>query len=656
MIMTIIDLVIIGLIIAAFRSFLQNRALLKQLKLNLGVSLILIGLLFFMCFYLADLVVMYLFPAIMPMAKAMEMMRRLHLNYMWIISILGLCSIVVGLVYLVKVLFPKVASLIKIAEETQQELENRVEERTKELNSEIIERKHVEQALQNSETNLIKAQEVAQIGSWHLNLPGNNLVWTDEIYKMFGVPLGTPMNYEGFLELVHPEDKNYVDKKWKAAIEGAPYDIEHRLLIDNKVKWVREKAELVIDDNGSTVEGIGITQDITERKRLEETSLQAQKLESVGILAGGIAHDFNNILTGILGNISLAKIATSPESKVFKRLTEAENATDHATTLAKQLLTFSKGGVPIRETAYAMNLIKDSVSFSLRGSNISYEYSIQEDLWPVDMDMGQINQVISNLVINARHAMPGGGLLKVGAENITIGTDKEDTMDGLLKEGQYIKISIDDNGTGIGKEHLDKIFDPYFTTKEKGSGLGLATSYSIIKKHSGHITVESQIGAGTTFSIYLPASKKKIAGDKGREGPAASLKEKKHKGMKVLVMDDEAVIRDVVGEMLTSLGYEVDFAIEGDEAIGMYRKAKESGEPFGAVIMDLTIPGGMGGKEAVKKLLEIDPGVKVIVSSGYYNDPIMANFRNYGFSGVINKPYTITDLGAMLHQVITGKI
>jgi PAS domain S-box-containing protein len=656
MIMTIIDLVIIGLIIAAFRSFLQNRALLKQLELNLGVSLILIGLLFFMCFYLADLVVMYLFPAIMPMAKAMEMMRRLHLNYMWIISILGLCSIVVGLVYLVKVLFPKVASLIKIAEETQQELENRVEERTKELNSEIIERKHVEQALQNSETNLIKAQEVAQIGSWHLNLPGNNLVWTDEIYKMFGVPLGTPMNYEGFLELVHPEDKNYVDKKWKAAIEGAPYDIEHRLLIDNKVKWVREKAELVIDDNGSTVEGIGITQDITERKRLEETSLQAQKLESVGILAGGIAHDFNNILTGILGNISLAKIATSPESKVFKRLTEAENATDHATTLAKQLLTFSKGGVPIRETAYAMNLIKDSVSFSLRGSNISYEYSIQEDLWPVDMDMGQINQVISNLVINARHAMPGGGLLKVGAENITIGTDKEDTMDGLLKEGQYIKISIDDNGTGIGKEHLDKIFDPYFTTKEKGSGLGLATSYSIIKKHSGHITVESQIGAGTTFSIYLPASKKKIAGDKGREGPAASLKEKKHKGMKVLVMDDEAVIRDVVGEMLTSLGYEVDFAIEGDEAIGMYRKAKESGEPFGAVIMDLTIPGGMGGKEAVKKLLEIDPGVKVIVSSGYYNDPIMANFRNYGFSGVINKPYTITDLGAMLHQVITGKI
>jgi PAS domain S-box-containing protein len=656
MIMTIIDLVIIGLIIAAFRSFLQNRALLKQLELNLGVSLILIGLLFFMCFYLADLVVMYLFPAIMPMAKAMEMMRRLHLNYMWIISILGLCSIVVGLVYLVKVLFPKVASLIKIAEETQQELENRVEERTKELNSEIIERKHVEQALQNSETNLIKAQEVAQIGSWHLNLSGNNLVWTDEIYKMFGVPLGTPMNYEGFLELVHPEDKNYVDKKWKAAIEGAPYDIEHRLLIDNKVKWVREKAELVIDDNGSTVEGIGITQDITERKRLEETSLQAQKLESVGILAGGIAHDFNNILTGILGNISLAKIATSPESKVFKRLTEAENATDHATTLAKQLLTFSKGGVPIRETAYAMNLIKDSVSFSLRGSNISYEYSIQEDLWPVDMDMGQINQVISNLVINARHAMPGGGLLKVGAENITIGTDKEDTMDGLLKEGQYIKISIDDNGTGIGKEHLDKIFDPYFTTKEKGSGLGLATSYSIIKKHSGHITVESQIGAGTTFSIYLPASKKKIAGDKGREGPAASLKEKKHKGMKVLVMDDEAVIRDVVGEMLTSLGYEVDFAIEGDEAIGMYRKAKESGEPFGAVIMDLTIPGGMGGKEAVKKLLEIDPGVKVIVSSGYYNDPIMANFRNYGFSGVINKPYTITDLGAMLHQVITGKI
>ncbi|MEE9543819.1 MAG: PAS domain S-box protein [Thermodesulfobacteriota bacterium] len=406
-------------------------------------------------------------------------------------------------------------------------------------------------------------------------------------------------------------------------------------------------------ENGEVTKVISIVRDITERKKIEAELLKAQKLESVGILAGGIAHDFNNIITGILGNISLAKTYSTPEGKAFKRLLEAENAVEQATKLAQQLLTFSKGGKPIKEAAYIRNLIKDSVSFSLSGSNVRCEYTIQEDLWSVDMDTGQINQVFSNLAINARHAMPEGGLLKVGAENITIGDDNDnkDVISRLLKEGRHIKISIEDNGTGIGKEHLDKIFDPYFTTKEGGSGLGLATSYSIIKKHGGHITVKSQPGTGTICYLYLPVSKE-LPIDKSSEEIVTSLKGRLHKGMKVLVMDDEEIIRDVSGEMLTSLGYKVDFAINGNEAIELYKKAKESGEPFGAVIMDLTIPGGMGGEEAIKKLLEVDPEAKVIVSSGYSNDPIMSNYKNYGFRGVIAKPYKVVDLAEKVHEVI----
>jgi PAS domain S-box-containing protein len=435
---------------------------------------------------------------------------------------------------------------------------------------------------------------------------------------------------------------------------GVPLEFEEIVPHDDGLHTYISIKFPLYDASGKIEAICGIATDITERKHLEQESFKAQKLESVGLLAGGIAHDFNNIITGILGNISLAKIYSSPEGKAFKRLIEAENAVKHATRLAQQLLTFSKGGKPIKKTAYARNLIKDAVSFSLSGSNIRCEYSIREELWPVDMDTGQINQVFSNLVINARHAMPEGGVLKVGAENITIGDDKRDALEGLLKEGRYIKISVTDNGTGIDKVHLDKIFDPYFSTKEGGSGLGLATSYSIINKHDGHITVESQPGAGTTFRLYLPASKE-LPEDKGREELIASLKEKKHKGMKVLVMDDEEIVRDVAGKILTSLDYEVDFATEGNEAIGLYRKAKESGEPFDVVIMDLTIPGGMGGKEAIKKLLEVDPGAKVIVSSGYFNDPVMSDYKKYGFSGVIAKPYNLAELRATVHKVIAGE-
>jgi PAS domain S-box-containing protein len=422
-------------------------------------------------------------------------------------------------------------------------------------------------------------------------------------------------------------------------------------LANHTVLVSRDGTERILADSGAPIRGkdgeiIGVVlvfRDVTERRKMEEELQKVEKLESIGVLAGGIAHDFNNILTAILGNITLAKIYAESDDKILERLTEAEKASLRAKDLTQQLLTFSKGGAPIKKTASIRELLKDSVSFILRGSNVKCEFFLPDDLWSVELDEGQMNQVINNLVINAQQAMPEGGVMNVRAENMAVGKGH-----GLpLKEGKYVKIAIEDQGTGISKEHLSRIFDPYFTTKQKGSGLGLTTAYSIIKNHDGYISVESRLGEGTCFNIYLPASEKEIVENKAvEERPLVG------KG-RILVMDDEELVRNVAGEMLKSIGYDVEFAREGTEAIEVYKKAKDSGEDFDVVIMDLTIPGGMGGKEAIKKLFEIDPGVRAIVSSGYSNDPIMSNFKKYGFRGVVAKPYKIKELGEAIHKVIT---
>jgi PAS domain S-box-containing protein len=387
---------------------------------------------------------------------------------------------------------------------------------------------------------------------------------------------------------------------------------------------------------------ISITRDITERRRLEEELLKADKLESVGILAGGIAHDFNNILTSIIGNVSLARMHLKPGSKVFDLLSSAETASIRARGLTGQLLTFARGGTPVKKTASISRLIRESPLFVLQGSKSEFEFSIAEDLWPVEADPGQISQVISNIVINANQAMPEGGIIRVTADNLVL----EEERGMQVKPGRYIRISIQDQGTGIAEKHLSKIFDPYFTTKNEGSGLGLAAAYSIIKKHSGHISVDSLLGAGTTFSIYLPVSDKAIP---VKEEAALLTGEGK-----VLLMDDDRVLREMVDEMLEMLGYETEFAEDGAEAIEMYRKAKESEKPYDAVILDLTIPGGMGGKEAVKRLLEIDPELKAIVFSGYSDDPVMSNYREYGFKGMMAKPFDLQALGKVLNDVLKG--
>ena len=394
--------------------------------------------------------------------------------------------------------------------------------------------------------------------------------------------------------------------------------------------------------------GIGITRDISERKKTEELVSQAQKMEAIGQLAGGIAHDFNNILMGIFGNISMIKTILPKDHPGLKYIEDSEKSMDRATHLTSQLLTFAKGGGPVKENICLGDLIKDVSLFDLSGSNVKLVFEQSKDLWIAKVDKGQMQQVFSNLTLNAKQAMPNGGILFISLQNIDI---PEKTIPTLVK-GKYIKAIIRDEGTGIDVRHLKRIFEPFFTTKVTGKGLGMATVYSIIDKHGGHISVKSTVGKGTTFTLYLPAVKsQQILKTKLLDVADNS---KKPQTAKILVMDDEVVICNLIIDMLKNYGFSVSTATDGKQAVNMYKRSVESGAPFDVVIMDLTIPGGIGGKEAVKELLKINPKVKCIVSSGYANDPVMTNFSGYGFKGIASKPYTPTKLMEVINQVLRG--
>jgi PAS domain S-box-containing protein len=413
---------------------------------------------------------------------------------------------------------------------------------------------------------------------------------------------------------------------------------------EDEVRWLRWTNRALFNEKKEINEYQSVGFDITDRKRAEEDLQRTNKLESLGTLAGGIAHDFNNIIMCILGNISLTMIKLEPDDERYKTLKEAEKAVKHARDLAHQLLTFAKGGTPVKKAMSIQDLIKESASFVLRGSKVKCEFFFEKDLPSVEVDESQISQVINNMIINADEAMPEGGKVFIRVEKEEI---KEDSPS--LKKGLYIKITITDQGIGIQEKHLQKIFDPYFTTKQKGNGLGLAICYSIIKKHDGNITVESKIGVGTSFYIFLPASENIMYEEEKNEMKILKGSER------ILVMDDELIIRDVLKKMLSHLGYNWELASNGEEAIILYKESIDLNKKFDAVIMDLTVPGKMGGEKAVKELLKIDPYAKVIVSSGYSNDPIMANYKNYGFIDCIAKPYKIEDLSVILRRVIDKK-
>ena len=405
----------------------------------------------------------------------------------------------------------------------------------------------------------------------------------------------------------------------------------------------RDKAIRWIDGRLVRLE---IATDITGRKKMEDELLTVQKLESVGILAGGIAHDFNNLLQVIMGNISLAKSYLKPHDNIFEMLNNAEEASEAAKELSFRLLVFSKGGDPVKKIASVGSVLRKAVGLSMSGSNVACDLVLPDDLYPVEIDEGQVIQVFNNILINAREAMPRGGTVTVSAKNIFI-SESEPLP---LEAGDYVRVSLQDRGTGIPEENLSKIFDPYFSTKDmgsqKGTGLGLSISLAIVKKHGGHISVESQEGEGTTVHIFIPASKKASFAGETEKVKRDDLPKKR-----LLFMDDDERISGLITTMVELLGYEVECARDGEQAIALYRQAKASGETFSAVILDLTVKGSMGGDKVLKRLLEIDPGVRAIISSGYVDDPIMKDFRKYGFVDAIAKPYKIEQLKELLAKL-----
>lgn len=388
---------------------------------------------------------------------------------------------------------------------------------------------------------------------------------------------------------------------------------------------------------------VGLFDDVTQRRRMEVEMLRVQRLESVGVLAGGIAHDFNNILTGILGNISLCRdIVDDPASEAGGLLLAAEKACGRARDLTQQLLTFSRGGGPIKQDAFLPELVRETAEFVLSGSNVRATFDFAEDVGRVEVDRGQFARVVHNLVLNAVQAMPEGGAVEIAARRVSLA----DGEFAALGAGEYVRLSIRDEGPGIPAKDLGRVFDPYFSTRRDGTGLGLSVANSIVRKHDGFLGVESESGHGTTFTILLPARCGRGGAVVGAGGDARVT------GIgRVLVMDDDADVREVLARMLRALGYEAQLTHDGEQALAAYRDLREAGEPVLAVIMDLTVPGGMGGREAMRELLRLDPGVRGIVISGYSNDPVMSRPRDFGFCDVIPKPVGLAGLREALARI-----
>ncbi len=396
------------------------------------------------------------------------------------------------------------------------------------------------------------------------------------------------------------------------------------------------------DVKGKIVGTVAVLRDTTELEKMAQEALKLQKLESLGLLAGGIAHDFNNILTGVLANISITKMHEDFRGESSAFLDEAEKACYRARGLTNQLLTFSRGGAPVKRIVSLRKLLKNATKFSLRGSNVDSQFSLPNDLWCAEVDEGQLNQAINNIVLNSKQAMENGGVVRVEARNVSAIDEKKTP----LKQGKYIEISIRDSGRGISARNLRKIFDPYFTTKEKGSGLGLATAHSIIQKHGGCIFAESEPGKWTEMHIFLPATQKRRLETPRRVREI--IKGKAH----VLYMDDDPMIRSVVETMLSDVGYTVHTTKDGHETLRSFKEKMNTENAFDIVVLDLTIPGGMGGAQTIEKLRRIDPAVKAIVASGYSDDEILARYGDFGFAAYISKPFNIEELGGVIHDVL----
>jgi two-component system cell cycle sensor histidine kinase/response regulator CckA len=507
---------------------------------------------------------------------------------------------------------------------------------------ELAERNHARAALQESARTLTNILENTTDGFFAV----------DRQWKF------TYLNPEAEKLLARARDDLIGRELWKEfpELNNSPFELNYR-----RVMTEQEPAEFEASDEAGKVwfevhaypSGGGVSvffRDMTERKHNEEERLTTSKLESLGTLAGGIAHDLNNILTVISGNIGLAQLdAPRDAGSLLSFLSKAGQAAQHAAHLSSQLLTFSKGGAPLKRVASISELLGQAAEFSLYGSNLRADIDIAVDLWKAEVDPGQIEQVINALMINAREAMPHGGTVRISGRNVEL----EEKSGSLLPAGRYIKIMIADRGGGISEALATKIFDPYFTTKPTGSGLGLSISYSIVKRHGGVLHLENSSPEGSTFAFYLPATERPVAAPE----PEVSERVFNFNHQKVLVMDDEAAIRDLTSQLLGTLGYEVMAVPDGREAVKVYERALRRGESFQAVILDATIRGGMGGLATIERLRSVDPNVNAIICSGYSDEAALSQFLAYGFRSALPKPFTRRELADALQRAFeAGKV
>ena len=513
----------------------------------------------------------------------------------------------------------------------------------------ITERKHAEESLRKSEEMVRSVIDSVDEGFIVVDRDYRILTANRSYCEQVGVS-SNDVTGKSCYALSHRIDRPCYEAGEDCAVKhafetGNPSIAYHKHTdADENLRYVETKAFPLKNESGIVTSVIESVTNITEKHLLEQERLKTQKLEAIGTLAGGIAHDFNNLLQGVFGYISLARLKCDDKEQGLAALTEAEKALHLSVKLTNQLLTFSKGGKPVKKAIDLRTTVDNATKFALSGSRSGCRIT-SNDVWLTNADEGQIAQVIQNIVLNADQSMPEGGQIDIVLRNVQ--APGKDIPQGLSK-GNYVEISIADRGVGIPEHYATKIFDPYFTTKEKVSGLGLATSYSIIRNHNGMIDMRSDLGVGTTFFIYLP-----VTGNELRETPAmpAARTAPGRKG-RVLVMDDEQIIRNVAGELLRTLGHDVEFAVHGEEALAKYEHARHSGRPFDVVILDLTIRGGMGGAATMQQLARIDPAVKAIVSSGYSDDSITSNHREQGFMAFLKKPYNVNDLQGTLDPLL----
>ncbi len=539
--------------------------------------------------------------------------------------------------------------LLEAENRSKKELENKVSERTTELlaanaklQSEMAERNAMRQDIHERDARHKALSEALFDVSCETDPTGKYLYVSPNNEELIGFK---PEEMIGryFHEFVHPDDIPAAAEAFEKGLRDVKVFVEMRFRHkeEGRFIWIESTGRKYFTSGGE-LRAIIVSRDITERKKMEDELLRTSKLDALATLAGGIAHDFNNVLMGIIGNVTLAKKRVTGDEKTHEILTRAEKVIYKAKRLTEQLITFSQGGMPIKKLININDILRDTVQFAATGSNVTCSFFIDEKLPPVEADEGQLAQVITNLVINAKQSMPGGGCIEIK-------TEAHHSAGGgrlPLKAGEFVRITIKDGGSGIAFENLQKIFDPYFTTKANGTGLGLATSYSIIKNHDGCISVDSEPGKGTVFSVYLPV---KNTAALGSETQKKFIENYGHK--KILLMDDDETVLIPVCEMLADFGYEVTSARCGEEACDHYVKALKSAKPFDVVIMDLIIQGGAGGVETIKMLLDIDPKALAVVSSGYSNDPVMSEHAAYGFRGVIAKPYKDEEMLQLLEKL-----